>query len=168
MKCLSLYSSIEEQAIHWQYTKQQLRCTIASIKVCQSFQPVTMKERPTSHTRAHFGTWTTTQQYSSASSCGSFFFSSNPGTKASLPSEEGAELFTVSKTHGVPYRTLSLRVARAVCRASSFTASQAGGDPFWSSSFTASTAPSIVPTADLYCSSEGGLHARFARGCGFK
>lgn len=73
---------------------------------------------------------------------------------SSLP--QGAELGPCPQGLGSTYRRLSLRVAMAACRASSFTASQPGGGPFCSSSFTASTAPSMVPTAALYCSSEGG------------
>lgn len=100
--------------------------------------------------------------------CHSFFFCSTPGTKAPLPSHQGAELGHCPQALLSTYRRLSLRVAMAACRASSFTASQPGGGPFWSSSFTASTAPSMVPTAALYCSSEGGWQALLATGCRFK
>lgn len=99
--------------------------------------------------------------------CHSFFFCSTPATKAALPSHQGVELGHCPQALWSTYRRLSLRVAMAACRASSFTASQPGGDPFWSSSFTASTAPSIEPTAALYCSSEGGWHALLATGCRF-
>lgn len=104
----------------------------------------------------------------STAPCHSFFFYSPPGTKAPLPSHQGAELGHCPQALWSTYRKPSLRVAMAACRASSFTASQPGGDPFWSSSFTASSAPSIEPTAALYCSSEGGWQALLATGCRFK
>lgn len=161
MKCLS-YGSLEEQAIHWQHTKQQLRCTTVSIKTCQ------LLWKP-GQTSVRSGTLTETQRYSRAAPCVTGL--SAPavmGQRHLFPHNRELSCIIVSETSWAPYRTLSLRVAIAVCRASSFSASQAGGDPFLSSSFTASTAPSIMPTADLYCSSEGGWHARFARGCRFK
>lgn len=116
----------------------------------------------------HPGTQTKSQQFCGALPHGTAVSSAALWHKGTSSLPQGAELGPCPQGLGSTYRRLSLRVAMAACRASSFTASQPGGGPFWSSSFTASTAPSMVPTAALYCSSEGGWQALLATGCRLK
>lgn len=153
-ECLSPCSKKNKQCTNPQLWSEQ--CPLKPIRLCRRGWHCTPGTQPrASSTVEHCP-------------CHSFFFCSTPGTKAALPSCQGAELGHCPQALWSTYHKLSLRVAMAVCRASSFTASQPGGEPFWSSSFTASTAPSIVPTAALYCSSEGGWQALLATGCRFK